>query len=274
MERLGDKARRSGDARRRCAARPGHRRRGDVRRDRARPRRDRVPRAAEGDRGRRRQGDAARGGARRARGRLRRGGVRGGRRVRRRLALPREGGRPARHVEIQVLCDARRRRAHARRARVLDPAAAPEARSRSRRRPRSTPETREEMEAAVERACRAVGYRNAGTFEFLLGPEGEPYFIEVNCRLQVEHPVWSSSPASTSCASSCASPRARHCAATGRAPRSGHAIEIRVNAEDPSRGFAARPGDGDALPAAARRRACGSTRRSRTGARSRRTTTR
>src|SRR5579884_1160366 len=41
-----------------------------------------------------------------------------------------------------------------------------------------TPEQREEMEAAAERACRAVGYRNAGTFEFLLGPEGSFYFIE------------------------------------------------------------------------------------------------
>ena len=36
-----------------------------------------------------------------------------------------------------------------------------------------TPETREAMEAAAERACRAVGYRNAGTFEFLLGPDGQ-----------------------------------------------------------------------------------------------------
>ena len=52
-----------------------------------------------------------------------------------------------------------------------------------------TPEAREAMEAAAERACRAVGYRNAGTFEFLLGPDGSFYFIELNARLQVEHPV-------------------------------------------------------------------------------------
>ena len=45
------------------------------------------------------------------------------------------------------------------------------------------------MESAVERACAAIGYRNAGTFEFLLGPDGSFHFIEVNCRLQVEHPV-------------------------------------------------------------------------------------
>ena len=45
------------------------------------------------------------------------------------------------------------------------------------------------MEAAAERACRAIGYTNAGTFEFLLGPDRRFYFIELNCRLQVEHPV-------------------------------------------------------------------------------------
>ena len=51
------------------------------------------------------------------------------------------------------------------------------------------PQTREAMERAVEPACVAIGYRNAGNFEFLVGPDGEFYFIEVNCRLQVEHPV-------------------------------------------------------------------------------------
>ena len=45
------------------------------------------------------------------------------------------------------------------------------------------------MEAAAERACRHIGYRNAGTFEFLVGPDGAFSFIELNARLQVEHPV-------------------------------------------------------------------------------------
>ena len=55
--------------------------------------------------------------------------------------------------------------------------------------PALTPELREEMEAAAERACHAVGYVNAGTLEFLLGPDGCFSFIELNARLQVEHPV-------------------------------------------------------------------------------------
>ena len=90
--------------------------------------RGRLPGAAQGCGRRRRQGHAARGGRGRARGRVpvRERGGRGG--VRRRDALPGEGARAAaRHVEIQVLCDASGRRAHARRARVLDPAPAPEA---------------------------------------------------------------------------------------------------------------------------------------------------
>src|SRR5918992_3599677 len=49
--------------------------------------------------------------------------------------------------------------------------------------------TREAVETDVARACRVIGYLNAGTFEFLLAPDGSYHFIELNARLQVEHPV-------------------------------------------------------------------------------------
>ena len=140
--------------------------------------------------------------------------------------------------------------------------------------PALSPETREEMEAAVERACRAVGYEGAGTFEFLLGLEGEPYFIEVNCRLQVEHPVTELLTGIDIVREQVRIAAGEPLAITGRAPRRGHAIEIRINAEDPARGFVALARGRRALPAAARARACGSTRPSRRARRSRRTTTR
>jgi acetyl/propionyl-CoA carboxylase alpha subunit len=103
-------------------------------------------------------------------------------------------------------------------------------------------ETREQMEAGVERACRHVGYENAGTFEFLLGPDGEPFFIEVNCRLQVEHPVSELTTGIDIVRQQLRLAAGEALDVTGRAPRRGHAIEIRLNAEDPARGFAPAPG--------------------------------
>src|ERR1044072_7250336 len=92
---------------------------------------------------------------------------------------------PARHVEIQVLCD--------RHGNVLTLGERECSIQRRHQKPVEespspalSPQTRQEKHAAVERACRAVGYEGAGTFEFLLGLEGEPYFIEVNCRLKGE----------------------------------------------------------------------------------------
>ena len=148
---------------------------------------------------------------------------------------------PARHVEIQVLCDAagnvltlgERECSIQRRHQKLveeSPSAALD------------PGTREEMEAAVERACRTIGYRNAGTFEFLLGPEGGFYFIEVNCRLQVEHPVSELVTGIDIVREQVRIAAGEELEVVGRAPRRGHAIEIRINAEDPSRGFAPAPG--------------------------------
>jgi acetyl-CoA carboxylase biotin carboxylase subunit len=148
---------------------------------------------------------------------------------------------PARHIEVQVLCDAdggvltlgERECSIQRRHQKLveeSPSAALAA------------EAREAMEAAVERACRHVGYVGAGTFEFLLGPDGEPSFIEVNCRLQVEHPVSEAVTGMDIVREQIAIAAGARLSRTGRAPRAGHAIEVRINAEDPAHGFRPAPG--------------------------------
>jgi acetyl-CoA carboxylase biotin carboxylase subunit len=98
------------------------------------------------------------------------------------------------------------------------------------------------MEAAAERACRAVGYRNAGTFEFLLGADGSFYFIELNARLQVEHPVTELCTGIDIVKEQLRVAAGEELSVKGRAPRRGHAIEIRLNAEDPQHDFRPSPG--------------------------------
>ncbi|SMB98579.1 biotin carboxylase [Thermanaeromonas toyohensis ToBE] len=106
-----------------------------------------------------------------------------------------------------------------------------------------TPELRQEMGAVAVKAAAAVGYYGAGTVEFLLDKHGRYYFIEMNTRIQVEHPV-------TEAVTGIDLVKAQLLIAAGeKLPYRqedieirGHALECRINAEDPAQNFRPSPG--------------------------------
>jgi acetyl-CoA carboxylase biotin carboxylase subunit len=147
-----------------------------------------------------------------------------------------------RHIEFQVLADSRGRVIHLgerecsiqrRHQKVIEesPSVA------------LTPELRAEMGHAAVAAARAAKYLNAGTVEFLLAEDGSYYFMEMNTRIQVEHPVTElvtgvdlvKEQLRIAAGEPMSIPKRRQVVATG------HAIEFRINAEDPTT-FAPSPG--------------------------------
>ena len=141
------------------------------------------------------------------------------------------------HIEVQILADGHGRAVHLcerncsmqrRNQKVLEEAPCSHI----------SPELRREMGEMAVRAALAAGYSNAGTVEFLLDKAGNYYFMEMNTRIQVEHPV-------TEMITGVDLIEQQICIAAGEPftltqdaiHPSGHAIECRINAEDPAHGF-------------------------------------
>ncbi len=146
-----------------------------------------------------------------------------------------------RHIEIQVLADEHGNCIHLgerectiqrRHQKLLEEAPSPVI----------DPKLRDEMGAVAVKACKEIGYSSAGTFEFLLDEDGKFYFMEMNTRIQVEHPV-------TEMVTLADIVRNQIRIATGEVIAYtqdevqivGHSIECRINAEDPVK-FTPSPG--------------------------------
>ncbi len=152
-----------------------------------------------------------------------------------------------RHVEIQVLGDREGNMVHLferdcsiqrRHQKVVEETPCPVA----------TPELVREMGEVAVKGALAVGYHSAGTFEFLLDKSGSYYFLEMNTRLQVEHPIteWTTGVDLVAEMVRIAGGEALGYA-QGDVQRRGASIECRIYAEDPTSGFLPSPGTISAL---------------------------